>query len=281
MQPPKHAPRPGPGNDASAVFHRLAEGASLRSLDDPQNGPVPDADVVLAAILDLNGTVRLADHLAIRKPQLGASGRHAPPSPVRDRLAKKVDEIVDEARSAFDAPFVGRRAMPSRELILRILEQTKARETRDEAAIVAAAGLLHAQVRERFDHHLARARQRIRWLRTDVSAELRALGPRAADLEAFDAVLTRGIDPGFIRLLQALETRLDAVFTARLRASVLALPPPPDDRAIASWFEGRGCMARHARDLSALLCLIVDHEIDALHSLADAAWALRTEEATS
>lgn len=272
MRTPRHATP----SDASVVFRRLADGAALRSLDDAENGTIPDADVVLASLLDLNGTVRVADHLAIRKPRTAIMRAVSGSSPIRAQFAKKVGDIIDEARSAFDDPFAGRRPMPREADMLRILdEEADALATRDPASLLAVARKLSAQARERFEHQLARARQRLRWVRTDIAADVRAISRDAADLESFDAVLTRGLDPGFIRLLQSLERRLDDVFVARFVRAANGLPEGTRD--IAPWFEHGGLMRAHAADLSAVLLLVVDHEVDVLHALADAAWALRTE----
>lgn len=270
MQPPSYAL----SHDAQALFRRLAEGASLRPVDAPEHGPRPDADAALASLLDLTSTVRLADHLATHRrsplPSVEASA-----SPIRERLAKKIGDLRDETSQAFDNPFAGRRPFPNPATVVRLLQESDALATRSAAAATQTASRLHAQVRERFDYQLSRSRQRVRWLRTDTAAELRALSPRAADLEAFDAVLARSLESGMYRLQRALEVRLDDVLTARIVAAVGALPPGAT--SVDAWFAPRGVLASHAADLGALLRLLVDHEIDAFLALVDAAYALRTQ----
>lgn len=246
----------------------------MRPLDAEEHGPSREADAVLASLLDLNSTVRLADHLATRRrsplptPEVVAS-------PIRAKLAKKVDEIRDEARTSFASPFAGRRALPQAAVVLRVLEESNALETRGTAETTSAADTLRAQVRERFDHQLTKARQRIRWLRSDVAPELRALGPRAAEFESFDATLSRALESGFVRLHRSLETRLDDVFTARLVHAVAALPASPT--SLDAWYVPGGMLARHAADLGSLLALLVDYELDALHAFVDTAYAMRSQ----
>lgn len=270
MQPPSYAL----SHDASALFRRLAEGASLRPLDAPEHGPLAEADAMLASLLDLSATVRLADHLAIhaRNP---LPATDVPASPLRQKLAKKVGEVRSETSAAFEQPFVGRRALPTAATVLRVLHESRALETRERAEARAAGDLLKSQARERFDHQLARSRQRLRWLRTDFAGEIRALGPRAAQLEAFDAVLTRSLENGQLTLHHALERRLDDVFVTRFVAAVAALPTDAVD--VDRWYQPGGVLHRHAADLGALLRLLVDHEIDAFHALVDTAFALRNQ----
>lgn len=270
MLPPSYAL----SHDAAALFRRLAEGASLRPLDAEEHGPAPEADAVLASLLDLNSTVRLADHLATHRrsplPEMETSA-----SPLRERLSKKVDDLRTEAASTFDQPFTGRRAFPQAQVVLRVLTETSALETRGRAECTEAARTLQAQVRERFDHQLAKARQRIRWLRTDAASEIRAFGPRAADLETFDSVLARALEAGFHRLHRSLEVRLDDVFVARIVTAVAALPEGAT--SLDAWYAPRGVLTRHAEDLGALLRLLVDYELDALLALVDTAYALRSQ----
>ena len=142
--------------------------------------------------------------------------------------------------------------------------------------------MLTAQARERYDHQLARSRQRLRWLRTDVANELRAVSTRAAEVEGFDAVLARSLEGGYARLLSRLELKLDEVFAARVGAAIRALPEATEGvPSIDPWFRSGGVMHRHARDLASLLSLLIDHEVEILHSLADAAWALRNEDVST
>lgn len=261
-------------HDAAALFRRLAEGASLRPLDSEEHGPPPEVDAVLASLLDLNATVRLADHLAThRRSPLPAPEVTA--SPLRERLAKKIDDLRQEAAAAFEQPFTGRRSLPQAPVVLRILHETSALETRGRAEATEAARTLQAQVRERFEHQLAKARQRIRWLRSDAAAEIRALGPRAAELESFDAVLTRSLEVGFHRLNRALDARLDDVFTARMVSAIVALPDGAT--SIDAWYAPNGVLRRHAEDLGALLVVLVDYELDALLAFVDTAYALRSQ----
>lgn len=271
--------KPARETDASVVFRRLAEGSALRGYEDARNGEPPEPDAVLASLLDLNGTVRVADHLAVRRNAPATPARAAVPSPVRKRLAKKVDEILDETRSAFDAPWTGRRSMPGPDVVARVLAESGALESREEAAIASVAATLTSQARERWDHQLARSRQRLRWLRTDVANELRALSPRAAEVEGFDAVLSRSLETGYAKLLMRLDQKLDDVFAARVRAAIRALPE--GESSLDGWFRPGGVMHRHARDLASLLAILIDHEVEILHSLADAAWALRNEDVST
>jgi len=269
----------GSSNSRTGIFgvlRRLAEGASLRPLDAAEHGPEATADATLASLLDLGGTVRLADHLSTRRG-VALDGSHAPTSPFHDSLARKVTDVREDASSAFAQPFAGRRAMPNADAMMRVLKARDALTTRDETAITEAMTALAAQARERFDHHFAKGRQRIRWIRTDITPELRALGTRAAILEVFDAVLTRSLEGGFVTLYMGLADKLDVVFVARMRAAILALPEDATD--VSALFAPGGAMPRYASELDTLLRTVIENELDAVLALADTAYALRHEEA--
>lgn len=269
----------GPSNVStgiSGLLRSLAEGAALRAPDAPEHGPLASSEQSLTALLDLGGTVRLADHLNTRRGK-ALGGRNAPVSPLRESLAKKVGDVRDEMDKSFQSPFSGRRALPTAEVVDRLLTERDAFTSRDREAISEVAKILTAQARERYDHQFAKCRQRIRWIRTDVSAELRALGPRAAMLEVFDAVLGRSLEGGFHKLLGDVAARLDDIFVARLRDAVLALPEGAT--SVAPLYASDGAMTRYADELGALLRLLLENELDAVLALVDSAYALRNQEA--
>lgn len=259
-------------HDVQDVFRRI----DANPKDPSVSARRPDR--MLAALLDLPGAVRIADHLAtMPREALGPSGGEVGPSPIRSRLDKKMRDLRAELAASFELPFEGRRAAPSAARIEEVLRSTGAFPARTEATVAAAARTLAMDVRERFDHQLARGRQRVRWARVDVTAELRALGPVSARIETLDQVVSRATEASTAKLQRELERRLDEAFGESLAAAIAALPDADAPNA-APWVARGGFVDRHVRALFALCLVLVDAEIDALLALADSAWAHRQQE---
>jgi hypothetical protein len=255
--------------------------AILRRLDPAPKDPsvVPRRpDRMLAYLLDLPGSVRIADHLAtMPREALTPLEGEASASPIRARIDRKMNELRHELAVSFEDPFEGRRAAPSAARLREVLLSTGAFPARTEATISAAARQLALDVRERFDHQLARGRQRVRWARVDVTGELRALGPHAARIETLDQVVSRATDASNAKLQRDLERRLDDAFEIALANAVAALPDT-DVPETEPWVARGGFVDRHVRVLFALALCLVDHEIDVLLALVDSAWAHRQQE---
>lgn len=265
-------------HDVPAVLRRIASRAAPIP---PEVGEAPlrTADAMLAGLFDLPATIRMGDHLAIRAPRRSpAGGGTGRPGPLRARVDRKVAEIRKELSEGFRAPFEGKRAAPGRAEIFAALRDGGALGTRDLEKARTAARRLAPFHRERFDFLLSRGRQRIRWIRVDVTAELRSLGPDAAALEAFDTVFARAIEPGLAKLGRHLEVRLDAFYEDLLVSLVAALPEDATESHVGAWLDRRGPLHLHQLDLGALAIALVDHDIDALLALVDTAWASRAEE---
>lgn len=256
----------------------------LRRLDPAPKDPSVTArrpDRMLAHLLDLPGSVRIADHLATMpreafspiatEPGVGAS-------PIRGRVERKMRELRQELLASFEDPFVGRRAAPGAERIREVLLASGAFPARTPGTIAAAASTLAFEVRERFDHQLARGRQRVRWARVDVTAELRALGPVAARIETLDQAVGRATEASTVKLQRELDARLDACFEEALTRALAALDADASSPATEAWVARGGFVDRHVRTLYSLCMVLVDHEIDALLALVDSAWAHRQQE---
>jgi hypothetical protein len=259
-------------HDVQEILHRL---------DPAPKDPSAQArrpDRMLAALLDLPGAVRVADHLATMPrdafvPLEGEAGA----SPIRARIDKKMRDLRQELALSFEDPFEGRRAAPSAARLREVLLSTGAFPARTEATIAAAARTLAIDVRERFDHQHARGQQRVRWARVDVTAELRALGPVAARIETLDQVVSRATEASSAKLKRELERRLDDVFADALARAVAALPDTESPET-ESWVARGGFIDRHVRALFTLCLVLVDADIDALLALVDSAWAHRQQE---
>lgn len=170
------SPSARPTTSLSALAAKLAP-SSLEAEPARRADPVD----VLAAMLDLQGSVRLAELVSELAPKVAeASSEDEVPPKLLETWEMRVLAILDEVPKAFES--LHRPA--------RVLRALRAEEDARGGARALAERLEEAMARA-----IARARSELRVLREELGEVLRKAGPRASALEQLDAALvlaTRG-----------------------------------------------------------------------------------------
>lgn len=228
-------------------------------------------EAVLDSLLDLPAIIRVADHVATYRKAAVPSGPRVR-SPLRTKAAKKAREIREDAAAAFAEPYQGRRAVPDAVAVHRLAAASGALASRDAQTVESLAKSLSAQARERFEHQLARVRQRARWLRADLGADVRRLGVSARELETLDTVLMRALESGTLQILDRLAVALDRAYVARFHEAFEALPEGAETvHDLAPMFAAGGPLDTHVRALASLLTGFAEVELASVYAFLDAA----------
>jgi hypothetical protein len=248
-----------------------AVSAGLAGAAEARPGAV-DPAAFLARLIDLRGSVELAQRLAVaERPRVGTRASDAA---ARARLtaltAERLDALRDELMRAFADPFQRRNKLPTPELVVKVLIDTGALLDRRSRSIGEAAEALWSPAGDLLGRALDRVRFELAALREEVGPPLCALGPASARLERLDAALFGATARGRAELQDRLLAALGRSFAARFSAAVQALPGATAPAHVRPWFErgglfraeidrGRdallGVLAHDRRRLAALLAV--------------------------
>lgn len=199
---------------------------------------------VLANLMDFPGSVALAELL------------ESPPSKVQDHPDRERlgDRLLLDAQARLDTleplvlkPLVGRRSpeCPAPHELLHLLGQQGVLEDRSEERARKLADELGAPFRSALGLSLRQAQAHVSTLRWEITHELRALGPRADQLERLDAALTRSMQAKVGELLDRMEHAAHLTFVRACLHAVEALPETIDEASLASWCAQDGWLERY------------------------------------
>jgi hypothetical protein len=170
-----------------------------------------------------------------------------------EQRARKLREHV---YSRFDAllhqslrPLTGVRApkLPTAEELLEALALASGEPGRlpEGEAAVRLARKLGAPLCSAFGNCLRQAQAHLAGLRTEIMADLRALGPRADRLERIDAALQRSIQGKLLELFDRMQLAAELTFERACAQACAALPTPFTAEDLASWCGVQGWIERY------------------------------------
>ena len=210
----------------------------------------PSTAHVLASMLDLHGSVRLAHCLRARTPAASTYDDARAPLLLGDYVRARLASIEETTFRRLARPHdAGRTRLPNAS---EVLEQIAESDTQGSRAVTKAlAASLWRTQREYLVASVARVRFEVATLREEVASDLRALGPVAMRLEAIDATLRTSIDDAFAKLLERLAFAMEGAFVEALTTKLTAFFRDAAAResgataiaAIAPWFVGDGVFA--------------------------------------
>lgn len=261
--------------------------ATLASLASSQRG---DPAVLLAGMMDLRGSVDLAQRLGERgrdgrgargRGDAGHGSRGASPSGGAVAFEAKADVKADvKAELAaleasvgriFAEPFQRRNKLPTPEQMLEVLAATGALKARSGRPVGVAA----AQLWEPFGALVTRASSIVRAeasaIREQLAPRLREGSGRLERLERLDAALIRATTAGRAKLAADLLAELGRGFARGLGVAVRALPAEAGLAEVAAWFAPGGFVRGEIARGQAVVMGVLAHERARLTALAEAA----------
>jgi hypothetical protein len=229
----------------------------------------PDAPQVLAALLDLRGSVQLEERLSRRDGAVpSADERGAPPSLLtRDYVRARLDGIEASLVRRMSRPFEGRIRAPDLAATLFLLDGALA--SRMPGEVKASARAMARAFRELLLAWLERAQGDVAALRDEIALDLRARGARAARLEALDATLRAATTAGVERVIERLGAAAERTFADTIARALRALPASATaGRAeLAPWFDAGGLVHRELARHRAIARGLLAHERAVLEAL--------------
>lgn len=202
---------------------------------------------VLARLLDFPGGVKLAE--LFDAPANNADNAVSDPMApyMAERLAEDVRARLDSLEHMVLRPLNGRRAptLPSPEGLWEALQASGALAVRDEAAARRLSDTLGEPYRSAFGASLRHAQAQVATLRWEIRHELRALGPRAAQLERFDAALNDGMRAKTGQLYDRMEAALRKTFEQACERALQTLPAEPGVSDLDGWLQPHGWLERY------------------------------------
>ncbi len=223
---------------------------------DPGAAVVPAANV-LASLLDLRGSVELADVLSQRFQ--GAALAPVPftrAAEARTHLAAIEADITLRLAS----PFTDRPRLPDAQAM--------------HAALVGAApaseatlSALAAPFRERTVSLVERVRAQIAEVRALFADDVADADAGAARVIALDRVLVAATSEGLARTLSRLGAAMEAAVVRELTVATKALPANAGVDDVATWLGEGGCLRAHVDCMSAVTRAVFAHERAVLEAL--------------
>jgi hypothetical protein len=229
----------------------------------------PDPAVLLAGMMDLRGSVELAQKLALLERGPGARGGGDPPrSPQVNEALARLSASIDRT---FADPFQRRNKLPSPEQVHEALAQTGALASRSGRPLSAASARIWEPIGELITTAVERVRFEAQAIRDDLATLLRAGGPRLARLERLDAALLGATARGRARLVAELLIGLEHAFARGLTKAVKALPDPSTPAHLAAWFAEGGLILGAIERGRGVVTAVLAHERSRLSALSEAA----------
>jgi hypothetical protein len=236
-----------PGSLATALIPAPGAGEELAS----ERPPAPNPAEVLASLMDFPGSVALAELL---DALLAANAEGADAQPARGRAGEQAEQLLREAQLRLDSiepqvlkPLLGRRApeLPDASALLQLFRQHGLESERGQPAAERLADELGAPLRGALGLSLRQAQAHISTLRAEISHELRALGPRADQLERLDATLTRSMQASVGQLVDRMEHAAYLTFARACAHAVASLPEQVGEAELAAWCASDGWLPRY------------------------------------
>jgi hypothetical protein len=222
---------------------------------------------LLASLMDFPGGVALAELLegeprALSPAQAAdaASARTLPASALGERLLLDAEARLDSLEPLVLKPLSGRRAPPipsPADLLFQLTRYglatpsdaadsaAKAAVERSEVAVRRFADDLGAPFRSALGLSLRQAQAHVATLRWEITHDLRALGPRADQLERLDAAISRSMQAKLGELLDRMEHAAHLTFIRACMHAVEALPEQIDEQTLAGWCNESGWLLRY------------------------------------
>jgi hypothetical protein len=203
-------------------------------------GSAGDPAAFLARLMDLRGSVELAQRLAVADRVRPGRGDAAARARLVDLTTERLSALEDEVARTFADPFHRRHKLPTPEQVVSVLIDSGALLDRRSRSIGAAAEALWAPAADLLGRALDRVRFELAALREEIGPPLCALGPAAARLERLDAALFGATARGRAELQDRLLAALGRSFAARFAAAVSALPGATAPAHVRPWFARGG-----------------------------------------
>ena len=238
----------------------------------PEDAEPPDsvgAGDHLAAMLDLPGSVTLAERLAdwntlvVPEPHPEAAEHVAAHLERLDRVERRLEKLFGEA-------FKPRYGLPRAGSMYRILEATGALELRKGAPLARATRSLWSPVGQFWDAGMAQARRELGALRETLGFELGKLGEGPFRLEAMATLLGEATSNRVLGLTLRMRAAIEARFAAELRRAVRALPEPCEPDDLSPWLLPDGWVPGIVADIRLSVLAYHDHHRNLIEALADA-----------
>lgn len=265
-----------PEADLSGVLRRLRSRA-----DDPlPAGPPPNPATTLANALDVPRAIALSDLLSSRASGPQTRGRldgafSEAGAPIVAETARQLTQVRARLMSALTRPRPAALADPvllqaalrSHGLLGKAVDKGA-----DKAALAAAAAELGGPLRDHFHQKVSFMRREVAWLRQDLSASVRLLGPEAAELAALDATLEAAMSLAITARVEDTLRQLDRAFVGGLRQALGKLPSATDDAPdLSRWLWPGGWLRGHLEDVRRLALSLYELEASGLRALVDSA----------
>jgi hypothetical protein len=231
-----------------------AVGAAAAELARPAQLAAQNPAELLASLMDFPGSVALAELLgetapSLPRPEAGPHlGAHASSArTLGEQLWADVQARLDALEPLALKPLIGRRGppIPSSAEIFDQLARHGLTEGRCQARIARFADDLGAPFRSALGLSLRQAQAHVSTLRWELTHRLRALGPRADQLERFDAALSRAMQAKLGELLDRMEHAAHLTFVRACVHAFDELPEPLDEARLALWCDGQGWLVRY------------------------------------
>jgi hypothetical protein len=262
---------------------------------------------LLANLMDFPGSVALADLLAeplarfcsraeprastapqgatARLPASTAAGAATPAdcAALGERLQLDAEARLDSLEQMVLKPLLGRRApgVPAAHELLFSLRQYRIHEHRSDANVTRLADHLGAPFRSALGLSLRQAQAQVATLRWEITHDLRALGPRAEQLERLDAALSRSMQAKLGELLDRMEHAAHLTFVRACGHAVEGLPEGLDEAALAAWCDPEGWLARYRERCVRMARALFGHLRRSLEGLIRAAALVDSEQASA
>lgn len=225
---------------------------------------------VLASLMDFPGSVALAELLESPASKVAD---HPDRQRLGERLLLDAQARLDTLEPLVLKPLVGRRApeLPAPHELLHTIAQMGLVQERSEENARRLADELGAPFRSALGLSLRQAQAHVATLRWEITHDLRALGPRADQLERLDAALTRSMQGKVGELLDRMEHAAHLTFMRACLHAVQALPETIDEACLATWCAQDGWLERYRERCTRMAKALYGHLRRSLEGLMRAA----------
>jgi hypothetical protein len=258
---------------ATSLIPTVVSGDSLAP------APTRNPAQLLASLMDFPGSVALADLLDGRdgpaQRVLRASSEQglADAESLGERLLLDAQARLDSLEPVVLKPLLGRRApsIPAPHELLFSLHKYGLATERSEANVQRLADDLGAELRSALGLSLRQAQAHVATLRWEITHDLRALSPRADQLERLDAALSRSMQAKLGELLDRMEYAAHLTFVRACAHAVEGLPESLDETALAHWCDADGWLLRYRERCVRMAKALYGHMRRSLEGLVRAA----------
>ena len=249
-----------------------AAAASLAPLATPAPCVTVDPAAFLARLMDLRGSVDLAQRLgAVGGGRAGGPFDRRAAADLRAEVAERLDAIAGDLERTFAEPFQRRNKLPSAPEVHAILVDTGALAARAGGAASRAAEVLWAPFGDLVARVIDRARFELVALRAEMGPRLAAISPAAARIERLDATLFAATERGRQAIEDRLQTALGRAFARSFAAALAALPEGAGVADIGAWFAPRGLLREVMDDGREVAAAVIAHDRRRFEALSAAA----------